>query len=105
MCQILFQKLEFVHIDGHISHMSSSFIELYSIHGLQVITVQSHPSIILQVADVGVNCFPRKLYEYIYPSFTCLCNGLGRIFGNVERFGCVVRTVNELRKQPGMIAR
>lgn len=76
--------------------MTSTFIELSEEYSIYVIIEPSKTSIALQVADLGVNRFLKKRYEQEYTVFICSSNVTGKVFDDVERIGCVVRSTNGL---------
>ncbi len=102
-CEALFENPGFVFLDGHFSHVTRAFIELAAVHAIYVIVEPSHTSIRLQVADVGVNRFLKQTYEQECTAIMCLASLTGKHFGDVERIGCVVRTVQSLKIQHGLI--
>ena len=94
----------FVYIDGHSSHVTRAFIQAAAEHSIYVIVEPSHTSIILQVADVGINRFLKTKYEQEYTASLCTSAVTGRLFDDVERIGCIVRTVQALKTKTKMIA-
>ena len=65
----------------------------------------SHTSIILQVADVGINRFIKQTYKKEYTASICASNLTGNQFDDVKRIGSVVRTIQSLKTQHGLISK
>ena len=91
--------------DGHSSHVSCSFIELAGKFAIDAIVEPSHTSTILQVADVGINRFIKQPYEKEYTASICASSLTGNQFDDVERIGCVVRTIQLLKAQHSLISK
>lgn len=103
LCGTSFKNPEFVYIDGHSSHVTRSFIQLAATHGLYVIIEPSHTSMILQVADVGINRLLKLQYSKEYTAILCAYSVLQKTFDDTERLGCVVRTVVALKEERNLI--
>eukprot|EP00171_Calliarthron_tuberculosum_P023308 IDg23308t1 len=58
---------------------------------------------VLQVADIGINRFLKNQYAREYTSSICACSVTGRSFDDVERIGCVVRTLHALKDQSDLV--
>ena len=84
--------------------MTNAFIELVAQHSIYVTVDPSHTSIILQVADVGVNRFIKKTNEREYTASLIAASLTRRKVDNIERIGCVVRTVRSLSMEKRLIS-
>ncbi len=71
-CGASFESPGIVFIDGHSSHVTREFIYLAARYGLYVVVEPSHTSILLQVADVGINPFYQNaIRTRIYCEHVC----------------------------------
>ncbi len=104
-CNASFDNPGFVFVDGHSSHVTRAFIEMCAKYSICVIVEPSHTSIVLQVADMGINRFLKETYEREYKSGICTASLTGQKFDDVEKIGCVVRTIHALRSENTLIAR
>lgn len=92
-------------IDGHTSHVTKDFIEIAAKHSVYVVVEPSHTSILLQVADLGINIFIKEQFGKEYNASFLYCNVNSKSFDDVERIACVVRTVAVLKKEPDRISK
>ncbi len=95
-CGCSFDNPGVVYIDGHTTHLTRAFIELAAKHSVYVVVEPSHTSMLLQVADVGVNRFLKRGYSQEYTASICASSLTGKVFDDLERFGCIVRTIRAL---------
>jgi len=103
LCGTTWENPGFVYIDGHSSHITRAFIHLAAKHAIYVVVEPSHTSIILQVADVGINRFLKTRYCQEYTASICASGVTGKVFDDAERIGCVVRTLLALQASPELI--
>lgn len=94
-----------VFIDGHTAHVTRAFIDKCAQHGLYLVIEPSHTSLLLQVADVGVNRFVKTQYAKEYSSRVIECAVFNITFDDTQRVACLVNTVQALKKQPQLIIR
>ena len=100
---VTFENLGIVFVDRHSYHLTTAFIEQAAQSTICVIVEPSHTSIILQVADVGVNRLIKQVYEREYTASIIAVSLTRRNFDDTERIGCVVRTVPSLSKENRLI--
>lgn len=94
-----------IFMNGHTTHVTSTFIAECARHSLYVTVEPSHASMILQVADLGVDRFPKTQYAKEYTAAMCIAASSVRGFDDTERIGCAVRTLQALRERKDIIIR
>ena len=105
MCGASYENPGVVYIDGHTSHVTKDFIELAAKHSIYVVVEPSHTSMLLQVADLGINLFIKEQFGREYNASFLECNMNSKAFDDVERMACVVRTVEALRNERNRISK
>lgn len=103
LCNTSWERPGFVYIDGHSSHVTRAFIHIAEKHSVYVIVEPSHTSIVLQVADVGINRLLKEQHSREYTSGICATNVVGNIFYDSERVGFIVRSLHSLQNQKELI--
>lgn len=83
-CGCSWSRPDIVSIDRHSTHLRSEFIRFAAMHSLYV---PSHTSMILQVAEVGVNRYLKTRYQSEYTSFLRTFGIANRLFDDTGRIG------------------
>lgn len=72
-------------------------------YSVYIVVEPSRKSMFIQVADLGINRFIKSVYGRMYTSSLCLFRANGRGFDDLELAGCVVRSLNSLKKNADLI--
>ena len=103
ICAATWENPGFVYVDGHSSHLTMIFIEFGAKNSVYVIVEPSHTSMVLQIADVGVNRFIKTKYAVEYTASMCSYGLVGRSFDDTERIACAVRAILALKQSPKLV--
>ena len=99
-CETSFEKPGLVYIDGHSSHVTTASIQKASRNGLQVVLEPSHNSIILQVAEFGMNRFLETLYQQECTASLFMITVTRCVFDDFKWIVCIIRTLHALKSKP-----